>query len=174
MSDSFAEHETPFPSSLPDNPSYSPLSNELLPLSREDLQIRDFDDGNISDEDGGNESSLLLFSPEATPATLVSHTSSTAAYMNPQILRSRGVGIEEGLRRDDIEHSYWPKLLRMSPKSPSPDLGTSASESEANSQVEEGLVVSTPPRKLSYFLCETGALNPIRKIILYFSWERES
>lgn len=147
MSDGSVEQETPLSSSLPNNLSYAPLSNELLSLSREDLQIRDLDDKNIIDENGGNENSLLLSSPEATPVTLVSPTSSITEHMNPQTLRSRGIGIEEGQRKDDIERSYWPKLLRMSPKSPSPDLGTSASESEANPQVEEGLVVSTPPHK---------------------------
>ncbi|KAG1773257.1 hypothetical protein EV702DRAFT_582200 [Suillus placidus] len=209
MSDDFAEQETPFPSSLPDDLSLAPLSNDLLSLSRKDLQIRDLDERNISNEYGENENSLLLSSPEATPATLVSPTSPTAAHVHPQTLRSLGIGIEEGLRRDDIENSYWPKLLGMSPKS-SPK-HPSASASETNLQVEEGLVVSmetwdgksldTPPlvmslgsssptkgkapalpnqavssaslRTFSYFFCNTGALNPARKTVLYFSWQRK-
>ncbi|KAG1897189.1 uncharacterized protein F5891DRAFT_1243087 [Suillus fuscotomentosus] len=146
MPDDFTERETPLSSSLPNDLSLAPLSNNLLSLSREDLQIRDLDEKNSSDEDGGNEHSLLLSSPEATPATLVSPALPVTAHMYPQTLKSLGIGIEEGLRRDDIENSYWSKLLKMSPKSSpkslSADLGTSASASETTPQVEEGLVVS--------------------------------
>lgn len=146
MSDDFAEQEAPFPSSLHDDLSLAPLSNGLLSLSREDLPVHDLDERNTSDEIGETESSLLLSSLEATPATLVSPASPTAAHIYPQTLRSLGVGIEEDERRDDLENSFWPKLFGMSPKSspksPSAVVGTSASASETNLQVEEGLVVS--------------------------------
>lgn len=146
ISDNFVEQETPFPSSLPDDMFCAPSSNKILSLSSEDLQIHDLDERNIGDKDGGSENSLLLSSPQALPATLVSPTSPTATHIYPQTLRSLGVGIEEDERRHDIENSYWPKLFglspKSSPKSPGADVGTSASASETNLQVDEGLVVS--------------------------------
>lgn len=142
-SDDFVEQETPLSSSLPNDLHLAPLFNDLLSLSREDLQNHE---KNTSDEVRKTQNSLLLSSPGATHATLVSPASPTAAHIYPQALTSLGVGIEEDERRHDIENSYWPKLLGMSPKSypksPSADVGTSAFASETNLQVEEELVVS--------------------------------
>lgn len=140
ISNDLVEQGTPFPSSFSNDMFRASLSNNLLSLSTDDLQIHDLDERNIGDKYGGNENSLLLSSPEA-PATLVSPTSPTAAHIYPETLRSLGVGIEEDERRHDIENSYWPKLFglspKSSPKSPSADVGTSASASET-----EGLVIS--------------------------------
>jgi hypothetical protein len=147
ISDDFAEQETPLPSSLPDDLSLARLSNDLPSTFR-----RDLDERNINDEDRENENSLLLSSPEATPATRVSFTPPTATHIYPQTLRSLGVGIEEDERRHDIDNSYWSKLPWVSPKSPpkslSADVGTSASESDTNSKVEAGSMETWNGRSL--------------------------
>ncbi|KAG1737996.1 hypothetical protein EDB19DRAFT_1715645 [Suillus lakei] len=143
--DNFAEQETLVPSSLPDGLPLAPLSSDLPSLFYEDLPIRDLNERKVGVEDGGIEDSLLLSSPKATPANLVSPTSPTAVHLHPNLM-SLGVGIEEGLRKDDRDNSYWPKLFglspKSSPKSPGADLGTSASPSETTLQVEEECVVS--------------------------------
>jgi hypothetical protein len=113
--------------------SLPPLSSDLLSLSGESIQIRDLNDEDIGDEHGsaGLHESLLLSSPEHFPATLVPPTPPTE---HEHTLKSLGIGIEEEVRKGEIERSFWPALLgrssRSSPKSPNAELGTSVSPIE--------------------------------------------
>jgi hypothetical protein len=113
--------------------SLPPLSSDLPSLSGESIQIRDLNDEDVGDEHGntGLHGSLLLSSPEHFPATLVPPTPPTE---HEHTLKSLGIGIEEEVRKGEIERSFWPALLgrssRSSPKSPNAELGTSVSPIE--------------------------------------------
>ena len=90
-----------------------PLSFSDIPsLSNEDLQNCCLASKNISNkhEDRELKESLLLSSPHHLPATPTSRTGT-----RKQTLKSLGIGIEEDLRNDEIEHSFWPRLLGRSP-----------------------------------------------------------
>ncbi|OAX33071.1 hypothetical protein K503DRAFT_869785 [Rhizopogon vinicolor AM-OR11-026] len=143
----YVERENSDPSSS-HKVSILPLSFSDLPsLSREDLPICHLDAKNIHNKHEEEElsGSLLLSSPQRPPATVVSPTTPTA---HRQTLKSLGIGIEEDLRNEEIEHSFWPRLLGRSPTGRSPskpriaELVTSASPSENVLQVEENQVVS--------------------------------
>ncbi|OJA20637.1 hypothetical protein AZE42_09915 [Rhizopogon vesiculosus] len=145
--DDYAEQENPEPSSS-HKIRILPLSFSDLPsLSHEDLPIRHLDAQNISNkhEEEDLPESLLLSSPQRPPTTLVSPTTPTA---HKRTLKSLGIGIEEDLRNEEIEHSFWPRLLGRSPTGRSPPkphvagLVTGASPSETILQVEWNQVVS--------------------------------
>lgn len=114
-----AEQENPYPSSSCKVPIL-PLSFSDLPsLSSEDLLIYDLDTSD-NGEDVELKESLSLSFPHHAPATFVSPTSHTRAHKQTRRLKTLGIGIEEDLRNDEIERSFWPRLLGRSSTAKSP------------------------------------------------------
>ena len=94
----------------------------LLPLSFSDLPSLSASKDlpiliNSGVGDGGTNESLLLSAPFHSPASPAKN----------RTLKSLGIGIEEGLRNDNMEHSFWPRLLgRLTATPPIPNVtGTS-------------------------------------------------